>query len=310
MRIVLGFLCLVLLTITGVFLLDYLDDRRTPPIIEAADFIKHPPTAAHYQLEHALIFYPGMYWQETKQGRITEIYIPVYASNANPGDRPCVYLKSKLAEDLLLASTLKNLPESAFDNYLAQNRDRLVRQSSLDLRRESIPTLPGANFVAGVPFASNAEGTKKPFPTYPAALAVACAFFMASQCRNPRTDIKLPDGSSQTIVGLDRNKFNQLPALLQSGARMVVYQWCISIVFMSFRRTSEIYFVPPGANRIIPGLHCSFASLLLGWWGIPWGPVWTLHSFWQNFRGGLDVTEAFTPPTQVPPTPPSSPSAT
>jgi hypothetical protein len=30
--------------------------------------------------------------------------------------------------------------------------------------------------------------------------------------------------------------------------------------------------------------------LLAGWWGIPWGPVWTLVTLGQNVSGGKDVT--------------------
>jgi hypothetical protein len=30
--------------------------------------------------------------------------------------------------------------------------------------------------------------------------------------------------------------------------------------------------------------------MLLGWWGIPWGPIYTIQSFWVNFTGGRDVT--------------------
>ena len=31
-------------------------------------------------------------------------------------------------------------------------------------------------------------------------------------------------------------------------------------------------------------------SLLLGWWGIPWGPVYTIGSIFNNPTGGKDVT--------------------
>jgi len=31
-------------------------------------------------------------------------------------------------------------------------------------------------------------------------------------------------------------------------------------------------------------------SLLAGWWGIPWGPIWTVQALVTNFRGGKDVT--------------------
>jgi len=32
-------------------------------------------------------------------------------------------------------------------------------------------------------------------------------------------------------------------------------------------------------------------SLTFGWWGFPWGPIWTIQTLAETFRGGLDVTE-------------------
>ena len=43
------------------------------------------------------------------------------------------------------------------------------------------------------------------------------------------------------------------------------------------------------------GLRYSAISLLLGWWGIPWGPIWTISTMVSNFRGGKDVTGQVVP---------------
>ena len=32
-------------------------------------------------------------------------------------------------------------------------------------------------------------------------------------------------------------------------------------------------------------------SLALGWWGLPWGPFYTLGSVWQVLKGGMDCTQ-------------------
>jgi hypothetical protein len=31
-------------------------------------------------------------------------------------------------------------------------------------------------------------------------------------------------------------------------------------------------------------------SLVAGWWGIPWGPTFTIGALYNNLRGGKDVT--------------------
>jgi hypothetical protein len=42
-----------------------------------------------------------------------------------------------------------------------------------------------------------------------------------------------------------------------------------------------------GSCSVKAGLPYSFGTLLLGWWGIPWGPVFTVQAIVRNFRGGV-----------------------
>jgi len=92
------------------------------------------------------------------------------------------------------------------------------------------------------------------------------------------------------IVGAEGLSNAQMQEELQRGARFVIYQYAISVVVMSFRRPSNIYFIRAGQRSLTPGLGFSAVSLLLGWWGIPWGPIYTIQSLWNNFSGGRDVT--------------------
>jgi hypothetical protein len=39
-------------------------------------------------------------------------------------------------------------------------------------------------------------------------------------------------------------------------------------------------------------IQYSLISLLFGWWGIPWGPIWTISTIVTNAGGGKDVTHA------------------
>ncbi|WP_245840625.1 hypothetical protein [Ohtaekwangia koreensis] len=32
-------------------------------------------------------------------------------------------------------------------------------------------------------------------------------------------------------------------------------------------------------------------TFLLGWWGIPWGPIYSIGSLVHNLNGGKDVTQ-------------------
>ncbi len=93
------------------------------------------------------------------------------------------------------------------------------------------------------------------------------------------------------VVGIEGLDHQQLSLELQRGAKFVFYQYCISIVIMTFKRPSDIYFIRAGESGIGKGIGFSFISLLLGWWGIPWGPIYTIGSFITNFGGGKDVTQ-------------------
>jgi hypothetical protein len=92
------------------------------------------------------------------------------------------------------------------------------------------------------------------------------------------------------IIGVDNVSPEELKGELATGARFVIYQYCISVLVMSFKRASNIYFVRPGENAVTKGLPFSLISLVLGWWGIPWGPIWTISTIVTNLRGGRDVT--------------------
>ncbi len=92
------------------------------------------------------------------------------------------------------------------------------------------------------------------------------------------------------IQGIEGMSPDRLQFEIQRGAKFVFYQYAISVLVMSFRRSSDIYFIPAGESSITKGLPWSLISLVAGWWGIPWGPIFTIQSLVTNFKGGKDVT--------------------
>ena len=94
------------------------------------------------------------------------------------------------------------------------------------------------------------------------------------------------------IIGLDEIKSTgHMQQEMQQGAKFVVYQYCISVLVITFKRSSNVYFISHTDNAITKGLPFTLLSLVLGWWGIPWGPIYTIQSLWVNFSGGKDVTK-------------------
>src|SRR5215211_8038250 len=93
------------------------------------------------------------------------------------------------------------------------------------------------------------------------------------------------------IVGLEDIKSGgELQQEIQQGGKFVMYQYCISLLVITFKRSSKIYFIRHEENAVVKGLPFTLLSLVLGWWGIPWGPIYTVQSVWVNFKGGKDVT--------------------
>jgi hypothetical protein len=58
----------------------------------------------------------------------------------------------------------------------------------------------------------------------------------------------------------------------------------------TFRFQSGIYLTDSWQERYLLGLPFSVLSLVLGPWGVPWGPVLTGRAVWVNLSGGVDTT--------------------
>jgi hypothetical protein len=93
------------------------------------------------------------------------------------------------------------------------------------------------------------------------------------------------------INGIEGLTGEQLQLELRRGAKFVLFQYCISVFIMTFRRPSDIYFVRAGESAVAKGLPYTALSLIAGWWGIPWGPIYTIGSVVTNLGGGKDITQ-------------------
>jgi hypothetical protein len=92
------------------------------------------------------------------------------------------------------------------------------------------------------------------------------------------------------ITGTEGLTCNQLVDEIRRGGKFVVYRYCISVLVLSFLRTSGVYFIRAGEN---PGRYAGrfdLISFFLGWWGFPFGPILTIRALTTN-GGGIDVTD-------------------
>jgi hypothetical protein len=74
------------------------------------------------------------------------------------------------------------------------------------------------------------------------------------------------------------------------GDRLVFYEYCISLIFLSLRRPSALVRLRPGQKGWVRGIPYTLISLSLGWWCIPWGLIYTPLTLWTNLSGGRAIT--------------------
>ncbi len=80
-----------------------------------------------------------------------------------------------------------------------------------------------------------------------------------------------------------------LAAKVTNGTRFVLYLYVAALILPWIFRFSEVYEIPPGADRRARGLRYSVATALLGWWSLS-TPIVAIRALAVNHQGGLDVS--------------------
>lgn len=93
-----------------------------------------------------------------------------------------------------------------------------------------------------------------------------------------------------TIKGAEGLTTEQLRSELARGGRVICFDYCVSFLVITFRRSSEPHLVRSGENAVAAGLPYTLLTLVLGWWGFPFGIIYTCTTLWTNLGGGRDVT--------------------
>lgn len=78
---------------------------------------------------------------------------------------------------------------------------------------------------------------------------------------------------------------------VMDGNRYVTIPFVVSIVIMSFQRQmGGVHVVGNGSFPTGPLVGASLITVLFGWWGIPFGIIFSFVSCFHLFKGGRDVT--------------------
>ena len=62
-------------------------------------------------------------------------------------------------------------------------------------------------------------------------------------------------------------------------------------MILSFKQGTDIYFLRSTENAVVKSLPYTLLTLVAGWWGIPFGPIFSVMALFNNLKGGKDATK-------------------
>ncbi|WP_426477569.1 hypothetical protein ACP3T3_20530 [Chryseobacterium sp. CBSDS_008] len=94
-----------------------------------------------------------------------------------------------------------------------------------------------------------------------------------------------------TIKNMGGLTIDQINHELNRGAKFVVFRYAVSIIIITVKNGSDIYFIRADESSAKYSWKYSLLTFFFGWWGIPFGPIYSISSLYRNFAGGKDVTQ-------------------
>jgi hypothetical protein len=87
--------------------------------------------------------------------------------------------------------------------------------------------------------------------------------------------------------------------------RLVRYSHVFSVVVLTVKQPSRLYIAGVERTGLVNAAFTA-STLLLGWWGIPWGPIYTIQTVFSNLGGRDsvsvgDILEAFSAQAETKP---------
>jgi hypothetical protein len=92
------------------------------------------------------------------------------------------------------------------------------------------------------------------------------------------------------IKGVEGLSLQEVQEEVNRGGKFVIFNYCFSVVVLTFKRPTDIYFIRADQNAFLKSLPWTMVTLLFGWRGIPWGIIYTFSTLFKNINGGRNVT--------------------
>ncbi len=94
-----------------------------------------------------------------------------------------------------------------------------------------------------------------------------------------------------SFIGENEEKLREGGSISYSGKAISLsievtqFYFCLSFIIFTMRLPSR-FFIRRSQNTLAAGSIYSLVTLILGWWGIPFGPIYTINALYKNLRGG------------------------
>jgi hypothetical protein len=90
----------------------------------------------------------------------------------------------------------------------------------------------------------------------------------------------------------DSYSFAQIQERNSGQGKFVTFQWNIPLpMFLPIKRLSNVYFIENEKQLTKYEKKYNLINYLIGWWGLPFGPIYLFKSVRLNNKGGIDVTD-------------------
>jgi hypothetical protein len=86
---------------------------------------------------------------------------------------------------------------------------------------------------------------------------------------------------SESIDFIKCSKCNQITA----QPRYIIFYYTLSFLILTQKKPDHGIFCRQCADRV--GARCTLITWIMGWWGMPWGPIYSIESLFYNLRGGI-----------------------
>lgn len=96
--------------------------------------------------------------------------------------------------------------------------------------------------------------------------------------------------SSLRVAGIENMTFDEIVYHVNNGGKFAIFYQCISFLILSQKTSSDIYLIKNGENPKDYYRKLNLTTLIFGWWGFPWGIIWSIECLEKNSKGGVDVT--------------------